>query len=235
MLQLVGLADRGGARADTYSGGMKRRLNLAVGLMHNPQLLLLDEPTVGVDPQSRNHIFEGIRELNHRGLTILYTSHYMEEVQSLCDRVGIMDRGRLIACDTVDNLIAGQGRAIIEIGLDIPEAGPALLDRLARVDYVHSVQLPEPAPAMQSDGIDVTGGAVTARHPTDGRNGYSEEKVSEASAHCMVLARTDQPNRALAGLVSALNAADVPLRSLNIKQPNLEDVFLTLTGKTLRD
>ena len=85
--------------------------------MHNPRLLLLDEPTVGVDPQSRNHIFEGVRALNKQGLTILYTSHYMEEVEALCDRVGIMDGGKLVACDTVPNLIAGQGGAVIEIGV----------------------------------------------------------------------------------------------------------------------
>ena len=117
MLAMVGLTDRAGDRASDYSGGMKRRLNLAVGLMHNPQLLLLDEPTVGVDPQSRNHIFEGVRALNRQGLTVLYTSHYMEEVEALCTRVGIMDRGKLIACDTVPNLMSSQGGSVIDVGI----------------------------------------------------------------------------------------------------------------------
>ena len=105
VLQAVGLLDRAADRAGTFSGGMKRRLNLAAGLVHKPRLLLLDEPTVGVDPQSRNHIFEEVRRLNGQGLTILYTSHYMEEVQALCPRVGILDQGTLIACDSLTNLL----------------------------------------------------------------------------------------------------------------------------------
>jgi ABC-2 type transport system ATP-binding protein len=105
VLALVGLQDRAGDRARTFSGGMQRRLNLGLGLVHEPRLLLLDEPTTGVDPQSRNHIFEGVRRLNAAGLTIAYTSHYMEEVQALCRRIGIMDHGRLIACDTLTGLL----------------------------------------------------------------------------------------------------------------------------------
>src|SRR5437870_5284945 len=92
-------------RAGTFSGGMKRRLNLAAALVHRPAVLLLDEPTVGVDPQSRNWIFEEVRRLNKSGMTVVYTSHYMEEVQALCTRVGILDYGRLIACDTVPRLL----------------------------------------------------------------------------------------------------------------------------------
>jgi ABC-2 type transport system ATP-binding protein len=237
MLTLVGLHDRGGSRAETYSGGMKRRLNLAVGLMHNPQLLLLDEPTVGVDPQSRNHIFEGVRELNRQGLTILYTSHYMEEVQALCDRVGIMDRGRLVACDTVPNLIAGQGKAIIEVGLDTPAPSPELIEQLSRVDFVSSVQPQEPtASPHRSAGIGAAGSELDATLHLDGVAPVAQaDALPEDSPHCTLLVRTNQPNRTLPGLVSVLNAANVSLRSLNIKQPNLEDVFLALTGKTLRD
>jgi ABC-2 type transport system ATP-binding protein len=105
ILAAVGLEDKAGDRVGTFSGGMKRRLNLGVALVHGPRLLLLDEPTVGVDPQSRNHIFEEVRRLNAEGLTIVYTSHYMEEVQALCSRIGIMDRGRLAACDTLPRLL----------------------------------------------------------------------------------------------------------------------------------
>jgi len=105
VLAATGLADRADGRVDTFSGGMKRRLNLGIALMHRPRLLLLDEPTVGVDPQSRNHIFEEVRRLNRDGVTVVYTSHYMEEVQSLCQRVGIIDHGRLVACDTLPNLL----------------------------------------------------------------------------------------------------------------------------------
>lgn len=108
-LEFVGLADRAGKRVDTYSGGMMRRLNLAAALVHEPPLLLLDEPTVGVDPQSRNALFENILALKREGRTIVYTTHYMEEAQRLCDRVGIIDQGRLLALDTVDGLIRDHG------------------------------------------------------------------------------------------------------------------------------
>jgi ABC-2 type transport system ATP-binding protein len=105
VLAAVGLLDKADARVNTFSGGMKRRLNLGAALVHSPRLLLLDEPTVGVDPQSRNHIFEEVRRLNAAGATVVYTSHYMEEVQALCSRIGIMDQGRLVACDTLSGLL----------------------------------------------------------------------------------------------------------------------------------
>ena len=105
MLATVELTDRAHQMVKTFSGGMKRRLNLAVALVHRPQLLLLDEPTTGVDPQSRNHIFEQVRAQNAAGLTVIYTSHYMEEVQSLCPRVAILDHGRILATDTVRHLL----------------------------------------------------------------------------------------------------------------------------------
>jgi ABC-2 type transport system ATP-binding protein len=108
-LDFVGLSERKDQRVAAYSGGMKRRLNLAVALIHNPPILLLDEPTVGVDPQSRNAIFEKIEILREEGCTIVYTTHYMEEAQRLCKRVGIIDRGKLLALDTVDNLIKTHG------------------------------------------------------------------------------------------------------------------------------
>jgi len=108
-LEFVALSDRRRDAVKTYSGGMKRRLNIAVAVIHDPPLLLLDEPTVGVDPQSRNAIFENILALRAQGRTVVYTTHYMEEAQRLCDRVGIMDHGRLLALDTVDRLIASHG------------------------------------------------------------------------------------------------------------------------------
>lgn len=108
-LDFVGLFERKKDRVKKFSGGMKRRLNLAVALVHNPEYLILDEPTVGVDPQSRNAIFENIEQLKKEGCTIIYTTHYMEEAQRLCDRVGIMDRGKLLALDTVEELIKQHG------------------------------------------------------------------------------------------------------------------------------
>ena len=204
MLALVGLTDRAGSLADDYSGGMKRRLNLAAGLMHDPRLLLLDEPTVGVDPQSRNHIFEGVRELNRKGLTVLYTSHYMEEVEALCDRVGIMDDGSLIACDTVANLVAGMGGALIEIGL------------------APSVSVPQPALEQIRKGERIRAVEVVS-------SGEGEE------AQALLRIRADQPELALPAVIQALTDHAIPFHRLDIKQPNLEDVFLSLTGKSLRD
>lgn len=109
LLELVGLADRARSRAKTFSGGMRRRLNLAMALVHAPTLILLDEPTAGVDPQSRHAIFELVERLAADGATVVYTTHYMEEAQRLCNRVAIMDRGRLLALDTVDGLIRQHG------------------------------------------------------------------------------------------------------------------------------
>ena len=108
-LEFVGLTDRAGDRAKTYSGGMQRRLNLACALVHEPKILLLDEPTVGVDPQSRNMIFDKIEQTRNRGVTIIYTTHYMEEAERLCDRVAIIDQGRILANDHVNSLIAKHG------------------------------------------------------------------------------------------------------------------------------
>ena len=108
-LEFVNLYERRRDRVKTYSGGMKRRLNLVIALIHDPPLILLDEPTVGVDPQSRNSIFEKIEALRDEGRTVVYTTHYMEEAQRLCDRVGILDMGRLLAMDTVTSLIAAHG------------------------------------------------------------------------------------------------------------------------------
>jgi ABC-2 type transport system ATP-binding protein len=108
-LELAGLADRADDRVKTFSGGMKRRLNLAIGDLHGPELLLLDEPTVGVDPQSRNHLFESLQALRGRGRTLIYTSHYMEEVQRLCDRVAVMNDGAVIAVGTAAELAARAG------------------------------------------------------------------------------------------------------------------------------
>ncbi len=205
MLEMVGLTERADDRAADYSGGMKRRLNLAIGLMHNPRLLLLDEPTVGVDPQSRNHIFEGVRALNKKGLTVLYTSHYMEEVEALCDRVGIMDRGKLIACDTVAGLIASLGGSVIEVGVDASEKLDQVADRLRQMPLIKEVEL-------------------TA----------AESEESE-TPRVTISVRTQQPNRVLPPLVSELAEVQASIHSLNVREPNLEDVFLTLTGKNLRD
>jgi ABC-2 type transport system ATP-binding protein len=192
LLQAVGLEDRADDRVETFSGGMKRRLNLGAALVHRPQLLLLDEPTTGVDPQSRNHIFEEVRRLNAAGMTVVYTSHYMEEVEALCRRIGIIDHGRLIACDTL----------------------PALLKQL----HGHIRFRVREAPADLWDRVRQLPGVFSAKN-----NGRALE------LECQEVEGT------LVRLISTLQALRLELTSLETQEPNLERVFLQLTGRALRD
>ena len=191
ILAAIGLADRADERAGNFSGGMKRRLNLGASLVHEPKILLLDEPTTGVDPQSRNHIFEEVRRLNAQGMTIVYTSHYMEEVQVLCPRVGIIDHGKLIACDALPNLLSQL---------------PSRLRLSARV-------LPEKALA-RLQALDAT--RVTANSDT-------------VEIECREVKST------LIQMVAILSEEQVEMTSLETEEPNLERVFLHLTGRALRD
>jgi len=180
-LDFAELIDRQKGRVGTFSGGMKRRMNIAVALIHKPKVLLLDEPTVGVDPQSRNHIFESIQRLQKDGMTILYTTHYMEEAQRLCDRVAIVDHGKLLALDSVANLVqAHGGRSVVTGELSHQPNG---------------VELPG-----QIDG-------VAMRFESD----RPLEQVAE------------------------LSGKGVQFQTLSIAQPDLESVFLSLTGRSLRD
>ncbi|WP_055106703.1 ABC transporter ATP-binding protein [Paenibacillus ihumii] len=137
-LRFVGLEERAKHRPDTFSGGMKRRLNIACSIVHRPKLIIMDEPTVGIDPQSRNHILESVRELNRMGSTVIYTSHYMEEVASLCDRVAIVDQGHVIACGTEQELrerVAGEEK-IVMAASGIGEAVLAELKQHPRITRI---------------------------------------------------------------------------------------------------
>lgn len=197
VLNVVALADRQKDAIEKFSGGMKRRINIAAGLVHQPRLLFLDEPTVGVDPQSRNHIFESVLKLNReRGMSIIYTSHYMEEVELLCNRVAIIDQGCIIAMDTIKNLIAMLGGGVIQVGLR--QADEALAAEMAKLPAVRSATL------------------------TDG-----ESKVVKIGA--------ENSQQAVVNVLSLLNARDIQITSLEILEPNLESVFLHLTGKKLRE
>ena len=157
VLEIVGLSDRGNDQAGTYSGGMQRRLNLAAGLLHEPELLILDEPTVGVDPQSRNHIFDNVERLNRdQGVTIVYTTHYMEEAERLCDRVAIIDHGKIVALDSPRALIESLGGGVIQIGID-----PAQRERVTEsLGSLETVQAVGPGPDERSLNIE----AASARH-----------------------------------------------------------------------
>jgi ABC-2 type transport system ATP-binding protein len=192
-LALAGLADRAGDRVTTYSGGMKRRLNFAVGLLHQPSLLLLDEPTAGVDPQSRNHLFDMVGALKARGVTIVYTTHYMEEAERLCDRIAIIDHGRLAGVGTQEDLvrqIGGEDQVDLAFREGTSAETPAVRAALEGLRY-----------AAREGGVTIP--------------------VPETAALQQILARCA--------------AASVPLRSVTMRKPDLEAVFLALTGRALRD
>jgi len=193
VLGQVGLTEKADKAISTYSGGMKRRINIGAGLLHKPAILFLDEPTVGVDPQSRNAIFENVEALNREGMTVIYTTHYMEEAQRLCHRVGIVDQGKVIALDTPSALIRSLGGGVVLIGLG--EYAPEDI-----IDQV--VQLPAVKSAARSDG---------------------QLKIE-----------TQRLQEALMGVLDITNQLDVRVTSLEILEPNLESVFLHLTGKKLR-
>jgi len=192
VLAAIGLADRAEQRVETFSGGMKRRLNLGAALVHEPRLLLLDEPTTGVDPQSRNHIFEEIRRVNRAGVTVVYTSHYMEEVQALCPRIGIIDHGQLIACDRLTELLQ-QMDGLIRIR--VPQISVGLRERIKQLPSVR----------------------------------LTEQNGQRLELECRDVKKT------LLQLVSVLNELQLELTSLETEEPNLERVFLHLTGRALRD
>ncbi len=193
-LDLVGLADRADERVDTYSGGMQRRLNIACGLLHRPRLLVLDEPTVGVDPQSRNAILGNVERLRSEGLAVLYTTHYMEEAERLCDRVGIIDSGRIVAEGTRRELVAQIG------GTDRVEVSTTG-DRAA---FARA--------AAELDGV---------------------EDASETPDGVTVVAR--EGRHLLPRLLEVAERTGAAVGSVEVTEPDLEAVFLHLTGKALRD
>lgn len=193
-LRYAGLADRAKDRIDTYSGGMKRRINIAAALVHRPELLIMDEPTVGIDPQSRNHILETVLALNKEGITVVYTSHYMEEVEYLCSRIAIMDHGKVIAMGTTPELRRMVGDAD-KIEVAVSGLEPEALDEARGVSGV----------------VEVT--AVDGTITVLVKDGH--EKVAQ--------------------ILEVLKRSGSRVKSVNIEEPNLESVFLHLTGRALRD
>lgn len=195
LLEQVGLADRAKDRVSTFSGGMKRRLNIAIGLIHQPKLLFMDEPTVGIDPQSRRSILDMVKNLRDQGMSILYTTHYMEEAEELSDRVGIIDHGELIALGTQKELLhLVTNKETLTLHLE-QEAGAPLVQGLERLPQVLHV-----APV----------------------NGSVVMTVQEAAQR-------------LPDVVRLTSEAGARIRSIDISAPNLEALFLHLTGRALRD
>jgi len=194
VLDTIGLADRQKDRVDTFSGGMKRRVNIGIALLHQPELIIMDEPTVGIDPQSRRHILDNVKALNEAGMTVLYTTHYMEEAQELSDTIAIMDHGRLISCGTHDELVKIVGEQD-RVDLTINAEADRVVNRWQQVAGVHQ--------------ISAENGTLTLL--------------------------VDDSNRVLPHLFETAADAGVRITSVNILEPNLEAVFLHLTGRALRD
>jgi len=192
LLELTGLYDRRNKRVSTYSGGMKRRLNLAIGLVHNPGIILMDEPTVGIDPQSRNLIYELVESLKKQGITILYTTHYMEEAERLCDRISIIDLGKIIVTGTLSELIEIVG-TLDRIQIDL--RGKILSN--AFDNMFGDVQL------------DFDGSRLTLK------THHGRERLPE--------------------IMRKIGDSGFEITSATVFTPNLETVFLHLTGKELRD
>ena len=196
VLEQIGLLDKANLKVKTYSGGMKRRVNIGVGLLHQPRLLFMDEPTVGIDPQSRRAILDSVKELNKNGMTVLYTTHYMEEAEELSNRVGIIDHGDLIAIGTLDELTKSVGETdtlILHVG---EEANPETL-------------------------------AVEVRKI----KGVIRAEVTDHEVSII----TPSAEELLAPVVTHANTLGIKIRSIDISEPNLEAVFLNLTGRALRD
>jgi ABC-2 type transport system ATP-binding protein len=194
VLETIGLTDRAKDQVKKYSGGMKRRLNIGVGLLHRPKLLILDEPTVGVDPQSRNAILESVEQLSGAGMAVLYTTHYMEEAERLCDRVGIIDHGKLIAEGTRPELVGLVGerdRVSLSATGDITGA----VASLRAMPWIHSAD-------ASADGIDLMVEGARTRLPA---------------------------------ILQEVASAGAEIRTVEVAEPDLEAVFLHLTGRALRD
>ena len=194
VLELISLVDRQNDRVDKYSGGMKRRVNIGVALLHKPKVLYLDEPTVGIDPQSRRSILDGILALRDQGMTLLYTTHYMAEAQELSDRIGIVDNGKMIATGTHDELVKIVGEeARVELRVDHFLEG--MIERWSEV------------------------------------RGVSKAFLEDGHAALLV----DDANEVLPRLFEAAAAAGSRITELDVREPNLELVFLHLTGRALRE
>ncbi len=194
VLDVIGLTDRQKDHVGKFSGGMKRRVNIGAALLHKPDVVIMDEPTVGIDPQSRRHILDNVRELNQKGMTVLYTTHYMEEAAELSHHIAIMDKGRIIAYGTHDELIRMVGEQT-RIDLTLNTEAEKILDAWRATQGVAK--------------IDVIDGKVTAL--------------------------VDDSNRVLPRLFEVASKANVRITSVDIQEPNLETVFLHLTGRALRD
>ncbi len=202
VLDVIGLTGRQKGRVSKFSGGMKRRLNIGIALLHKPAVIIMDEPTVGIDPQSRRNILDNVKDLNRHGMTVLYTTHYMEEAQELSDHVAIMDEGKMIAFGTHEELVRIVGE-LDRVNLALSAASEPLLEAWRSTQGVHQV-----IPVTQPDDQLIDG-------------------------HFTLL--VDDSNLVLPRLFEVAVGLGVRVTSVEIQEPNLEAVFLHLTGRALRD
>jgi ABC-2 type transport system ATP-binding protein len=196
VLSQTGMTEKANKKVETYSGGMKRRVNIAVGLLHKPRLLFMDEPTVGIDPQSRRAILDAVKELNQGGMTVLYTTHYMEEAQELSDRVGIIDHGELIAIGTQKDLTQMVGEHDL-LRIHLPDG---------------------------QDCAKLVSGLQTM-----------PDVIKISTTDQQVILMVPEAEAALAPVVTRANELGVRIQSVEFQEPDLEAVFLHLTGRALRD
>ncbi len=195
LLELAALNEHATQKVSTFSGGMKRRLNMVVGLIHSPEVLFLDEPTVGIDAQARTRILEMIRQLGQKGLTVIYTTHYLEEAEQLCDRIGVIDQGHMVALGDKEELIAQVGHHDL-VRFQLPEA--------------------------QRSALLATCTSWTGYHSAARKRGKMEIEARDGA-------------RLLPHLQAWLNEQNLPLEQLEIERPNLETLYLNLTGRDLRE
>ncbi|MBI9044799.1 MAG: ABC transporter ATP-binding protein [Anaerolineaceae bacterium] len=194
ILEVVGLVDRQKDKISTYSGGMKRRINIGVALLHNPDVVIMDEPTVGIDPQSRRNILDNVKNLNANGMTVLYTTHYMEEAQELSNHIAIMDHGKMIAVGTHTELVNIAGE-MESIEITVNQNGSKIIEIWRNLPGVSSAN----------------------------------------SENGMITLIVKDSNKILPGIFESANKANTRITSVEIFEPNLEAVFLHLTGRALRD
>lgn len=208
VLDIVGLADRQKGRVSKYSGGMKRRLNIGIALLHRPDVVIMDEPTVGIDPQTRRNILDSVKAFNRQGMTVLYTTHYMEEAQELSDHIAIMDQGRVIAYGTHDELVK-------------------IVGELDRIDLTASASADGPIP---TDALLARWQSLAGVHQV-----HKASEAEDETGEGVITLLVDDSNLVLPRLFEAATQVGARITSVDIQEPNLEAVFLHLTGRALRE